>query len=101
MFVTRFEAGANGAPPVVFFPLSDPGERLTQCSTSLQAMLALPRNALTPLSKLLTNYEAGEAIIQIVSIHSAYSDGLLLWLRVPYFCTRHYKCQYFLEPTCI
>ena len=65
--LARFESGANGTPPIVFFPLSDPGERLSQCSTSLQALLFMPRNALTPLSKLLTNFEAGEAIIQIVS----------------------------------
>jgi hypothetical protein len=35
----RFEPAANGLPPAVFFPQSDPGDRLTQCSASLQAML--------------------------------------------------------------
>lgn len=35
----RFEPAANGIPASVFFPQSDPGERLTQCSASLQALL--------------------------------------------------------------
>ena len=37
----RFEPAARGIPPSVFFPQSDPGERLTQCSASLQAILGL------------------------------------------------------------
>ena len=35
----RFEAGNNSLPSAVFFPTSDPGDRLTQCSASLQALL--------------------------------------------------------------
>lgn len=35
----RFEPAANGIPSSVFFPQSDPEERLTQCSASLQALL--------------------------------------------------------------
>lgn len=35
----RFEAPSNGLPASVFFPTSDPGDRLTQCSASLQALL--------------------------------------------------------------
>jgi len=36
----RFESEpANGQAATVFFPTSDPGERLTQCSASLQALL--------------------------------------------------------------
>ena len=35
----RFEPAANGIPASVFFPQCDPGERLTQCSASLQALL--------------------------------------------------------------
>ena len=30
----RFEPAANNIPAAVFFPQSDPGERLTQCSAS-------------------------------------------------------------------
>ncbi|XP_026685475.1 tetratricopeptide repeat protein 28-like [Diaphorina citri] len=37
----RFEPAANGIPSSVFFPQSDPEERLTQCSASLQALLGL------------------------------------------------------------
>jgi len=35
----RFEPAANGIPSSVFFPQSDPEERLTMCSASLQALL--------------------------------------------------------------
>lgn len=37
----RFEPAANGIPSSVFFPQSDPEERLTQCSASLQALLGI------------------------------------------------------------
>ena len=35
----RFETAGNGLPPAVFFPQTDPGDRLTQASASLQALL--------------------------------------------------------------
>ena len=35
----RFEPSSNGLPAAVFFPHSDPGERLVKCSESLQALL--------------------------------------------------------------
>lgn len=59
----RFEPAANGMPVAVFFPQTDPGDRLTRASASLQALLGLPSNSITALSKFLNNYEAGEAII--------------------------------------
>lgn len=37
----RFEPASNGIPSSVFFPQSDPDERLTQCSASLQALLGM------------------------------------------------------------
>jgi len=37
----RFEPAANGIPSSVFFPQSDPEDRLTQCSASLQALLGM------------------------------------------------------------
>lgn len=37
----RFEPAANGIPSSVFFPQSDPEDRLTQCSASLQALLGI------------------------------------------------------------
>ena len=49
----RFEPATNGIPPSVFFPQSDPGERLTQCSASLQAILGLNQSSWSALSKLL------------------------------------------------
>ncbi|XP_048757568.2 tetratricopeptide repeat protein 28-like isoform X3 [Ostrea edulis] len=62
----RFEAARNGLPPAVFFPQTDPGDRLTQASASLQALLGLPPSCLTALSKFLPNYEAGEAYILVI-----------------------------------
>lgn len=35
----RFESAANGLPVAVFFPQTDPGDRLTRASASLQALL--------------------------------------------------------------
>lgn len=35
----RFEPAANGIPSSVFFPQSDPEDRLSYCSSSLQALL--------------------------------------------------------------
>ncbi|XP_069136443.1 tetratricopeptide repeat protein 28-like isoform X1 [Argopecten irradians] len=62
----RFESANNGLPPAVFFPQTDPGDRLTQASASLQALLGLPPSSLTALSKFLSNYEAGEANIRVM-----------------------------------
>ncbi|XP_053375846.1 tetratricopeptide repeat protein 28-like isoform X2 [Mercenaria mercenaria] len=62
----RFEPSLNGLPPAVFFPQSDPGDRLTQASASLQALLGLPPGSSQALSKFLHNYEAGEAIIRVM-----------------------------------
>ena len=60
----RFEPAAHGIPPSVFFPQSDPGERLTQCSASLQAILGLSPVSWSALSKLLAspNEDADEII---------------------------------------
>lgn len=54
----RFEPAANNIPASVFFPQSDPGERLTQCSASLQALLGLTTPSLMAISKLLSNSES-------------------------------------------
>ncbi|OWF55333.1 Tetratricopeptide repeat protein 28 [Mizuhopecten yessoensis] len=62
----RFESASNGLPPAVFFPQTDPGDRLTQASASLQALLGLPPSSLAALSKFLSNYEAGEANIRVM-----------------------------------
>ena len=61
----RFEPGTNGIPPSVFFPQNDPGERLTQCSASLQAVLGLSQTSWVALSKLLTNPEEADEIIAL------------------------------------
>ena len=62
----RFEPAAHGIPPSVFFPQSDPGERLTQCSASLQAILGLSQTSWTALSKLLAS--PGEDADEIIAM---------------------------------
>ncbi|XP_075390880.1 tetratricopeptide repeat protein 28 isoform X2 [Tenrec ecaudatus] len=59
----RLDPPASGLPAAVFFPTSDPGERLQQCSTTIQALLGLPNPALQALCKLLTASESGEQLI--------------------------------------
>ncbi|KAM4720528.1 tetratricopeptide repeat protein 28 isoform 1-T1 [Anableps anableps] len=53
----------TGLPAAVFFPTSDPGDRLQQCSTTLQSLLGLTPPALQALCKLVTTSEAGEQLI--------------------------------------
>lgn len=62
----RFEPSANGIPSSVFFPQSDPEDRLSQCSASLQALLALSPTSLHALSKLVSNAEIAEDIIGVM-----------------------------------
>lgn len=62
----RFEPAANGIPSSVFFPQSDPEDRLTQCSASLQALLGLPSTSLQALAKLTTNGEAIDDVITVI-----------------------------------
>lgn len=66
MKITRFEPAANGIPSSVFFPQTDPEERLSQCSASLQALLALSPTTLHALSKLVNNVEISDDIIGVM-----------------------------------
>ncbi|PWA26519.1 hypothetical protein CCH79_00001228 [Gambusia affinis] len=65
----------GGLPAAVFFPTSDPGDRLQQCSTTLQSLLGLTPPALQALCKLVTTSEAGEQLIHkavksmVVTLH--------------------------------
>uniref|UniRef100_T1J2M9 Uncharacterized protein n=1 Tax=Strigamia maritima TaxID=126957 RepID=T1J2M9_STRMM len=73
----RFEPVSNGIPASVFFPQSDPSERLTQCSASLQALLGLSVTSLHALSKLLGSPEVADDIISLirqVNSHFAMKD---------------------------
>ena len=63
----RFEPATNGIPPSVFFPQSDPGERLTQCSASLQAVLGLNQSSWSALSKLLQS-SSGDSSEEIIAL---------------------------------
>lgn len=38
-FRLDISGGSAGLPAAVFFPISDPGDRLQQCSTTLQSLL--------------------------------------------------------------
>lgn len=38
-------SSSSALPAAVFFPTSDPGDRLQQCSTTLQALLGSPQKA--------------------------------------------------------
>ena len=61
----RFEPAANGIPSAVFFPQSDPGERLTQCSASLQAVLGLSPTSWAALSSLLASPDSSDEIMAV------------------------------------
>ncbi|XP_068609464.1 tetratricopeptide repeat protein 28 [Brachionichthys hirsutus] len=62
-FRLDFSGSGAGLPAAVFFPTSDPGDRLQQCSATLQALLGLTPPALQALCKLVTTSEAGEQLI--------------------------------------
>ncbi|XP_026995435.1 tetratricopeptide repeat protein 28 isoform X2 [Tachysurus fulvidraco] len=59
----RLDSGGAGLPAAVFFPMADPGDRLQQCSATLQSLLGLPPPALQALCKLITASETGEQLI--------------------------------------
>ncbi|KAM6155127.1 tetratricopeptide repeat protein 28 isoform 1-T1 [Rhynchocyon petersi] len=59
----RLDPPASGLPAAVFFPTSDPGDRLQQCSTTIQSLLGLPNPALQALCKLITASETGEQLV--------------------------------------
>ncbi|XP_076842600.1 tetratricopeptide repeat protein 28 isoform X2 [Brachyhypopomus gauderio] len=59
----RLDSTGAGLPAAVFFPTADPGDRLQQCSTTLQSLLGLPPPALQALCKLITASETGEQLI--------------------------------------
>lgn len=64
----RFEpASTAGLPACVFFPQSDPGNRLLRCSTALQAILALSPATINAISKLVSNSDHVSEIIDQLS----------------------------------
>lgn len=73
MFRFRFEPATSQIPSSVFFP-TNPDERLSQCSASLQALLALSPTTLHALSKLVTNADiiADEIIGVMRNVMSQY-----------------------------
>ncbi|XP_055633248.1 tetratricopeptide repeat protein 28 isoform X2 [Toxorhynchites rutilus septentrionalis] len=62
----RFEPAANGIPSSVFFPQTDPEDRLSQCSASLQALLGLSPTTLHAMSKLVNNADIADEIISVM-----------------------------------
>ncbi|XP_044578145.1 tetratricopeptide repeat protein 28 [Cotesia glomerata] len=71
----RFEPAGNGIPSSVFFPQSDPEERLTRCSASLQALLGLGPASLHALVRLLQVPEAAEDVISAMRKASCATEG--------------------------
>ncbi|XP_046738072.1 tetratricopeptide repeat protein 28 isoform X1 [Diprion similis] len=71
----RFEPAGNGIPSSVFFPQSDPEERLTRCSASLQALLGLGPASLHALVRLLQVPEAAEDVISAMRRASCATEG--------------------------
>ncbi|XP_023318529.1 tetratricopeptide repeat protein 28 [Trichogramma pretiosum] len=78
----RFEPAGNGIRPSVFFPQSDPEERLTRCSASLQALLGLGQASLHALVELLQSPEAAEDVIAAMRRASCASEGQEIKLPV-------------------
>ncbi|XP_044002279.1 tetratricopeptide repeat protein 28 [Aphidius gifuensis] len=78
----RFEPGGNNIPSSVFFPQSDPEERLTRCSASLQALLGLGQPSLHALVRLLQAPEAGEDVIAAMRKASSATEGQEVTLPV-------------------
>lgn len=50
----------------MFFPQTDPEDRLSQCSASLQALLGLSPTSLHALSKMVNNPEIADDIIAVI-----------------------------------
>lgn len=51
-FRLDFSGSGAGLPAAVFFPTSDPGDRLQQCSTTLQSLLGTTASPLFKMSHL-------------------------------------------------
>ncbi|XP_034946071.1 tetratricopeptide repeat protein 28 [Chelonus insularis] len=78
----RFEPAGNGIPSSVFFPQSDPEERLTRCSASLQALLGLGPASLHALVRLLQAPEAVDDVITAMKKASSITEGQEVTLPV-------------------
>ncbi|XP_043288487.1 tetratricopeptide repeat protein 28 [Venturia canescens] len=78
----RFEPAGNGIPSSVFFPQSDPEERLTRCSASLQALLGLGPASLHALVRLLQAPEATEDVISAMRRATCATEGQEIVLPV-------------------
>lgn len=57
----RLDSAGTGIPAAVFFPTADPGDRLQQCSTTLQSLLG------THLRQTLDTQKEKKKLIQILS----------------------------------
>ncbi|OQR69498.1 tetratricopeptide repeat protein 28-like, partial [Tropilaelaps mercedesae] len=62
----RFEPAANNLPAAVFFPQSDPGDRLNRCSLNLQALLGLSVQTQSAIAKLMSNGDFVDDIVHLM-----------------------------------
>ncbi len=93
----RFEPSVNGLPAAVFFPTSDPGDRLAQCSASLQALLGMPVPTLTALSKMLGHQDVGKAVTALVrDVNTKYSTDCNVQMPIPVRLWQAPGCHEFL-----
>ena len=93
----RLEPSAGNIPAAVFFPTSDPGERLTQLSASLQALLGLAIPTLTALSKMIPNPDVGEAITSLMrDVQKKLGQEDINQVKVPVRLWRAHGCHEFL-----
>lgn len=58
----RLDSAGPGIPAAVFFPTADPGDRLQQCSTTLQSLLGTMSTALV----FMKQQECFELMVEIL-----------------------------------
>jgi len=61
----RLDPPASGLPAAVFFPTSDPGERLQQCSSTIQSLLG-KKQASCRLCSLMSEQTSAFSCLSLV-----------------------------------
>lgn len=74
----RLDPPASGLPAAVFFPTSDPGDRLQQCSSTIQSLLGEPRPAARAAWGAVVPAALGRGGAGVSGVPDADSSGLVL-----------------------
>lgn len=80
----RLDPPASGLPAAVFFPTSDPGDRLQQCSTTIQSLLGKKQASYWPrphLSKQTSTF-ACLSLMQACKMVMVYISEIKVFNRV-------------------